>query len=119
MAPLARAAAAVVGVGAVAKQHLACLDQMDAVDVVGVCDLSSAVAESAAERFGVPAPFSDHRTMLAELSPDVVHVTTPPAAHLSVALDALASGAHVIVEKPIVAEADKLEALLGEAERRE
>ena len=118
MAPLARAAAAVVGAGAVAKQHLACLAEMDSVDVVGICDLSPAVAESAAERFRVPAHFTDHRRLLAELSPDVVHVTTPPGPHLAVAMDALAAGAHVIVEKPIVAEADQLESLLGEAEQR-
>jgi predicted dehydrogenase len=107
-----------VGVGAVARQHLACLTALDGVRVAGVSDLSPAVAESAARRFGVPAHFSDHRAMLAELSPDVVHVTTPPGAHFGVAMDALAAGAHAIVEKPIVAEDGQLEALLGEAERR-
>jgi predicted dehydrogenase len=86
--------------------------------VAGVCDLSPAVAESAAGRFGVPGWFTDHRAMLAELSPDVVHVATPPAAHFSIAMDALAAGAHAIVEKPIVADAAQLEPLLAEAERR-
>src|SRR3954451_13528820 len=125
MAPLAdetRArvtTAAVVGAGAVAKQHLACLQQLAGASLVGVCDISPAVAESAAERFGVPAHHTDHRRMLAELEPDVVHVTTPPAAHFQIAMDALAAGAHVIVEKPIVAAADQLDELLDEAEQRE
>jgi predicted dehydrogenase len=127
MVPLPRAdesrarvkTAAVVGVGAVAKQHLACLSQLEGVSVVGVCDLSPAVAESAAERFGVHAHYTDHRQLLAELEPGVVHVTTPPAAHFEVAMDALASGAHVLVEKPIVVAAGQLDELLGEAERRE
>jgi predicted dehydrogenase len=125
MVPLARAAetragvktAAVVGVGAVAKQHLACLAATDRARVVAVCDLSPAVAESAADRFGVPAHYADHREMLAAVAPDVVHVTTPPAAHFAVAMDALAAGAHVIVEKPIVADPEQLEPLLSEAER--
>ena len=111
-------AAVVVGVGAVAKQHLACLAQLDLARLAGVCDLSSAVAESAAERFGVPAYFADHRELLGELRPDVVHVTTPPAAHFPIAMDALAAGAHVIVEKPIVTERDQLSELLDEADRR-
>jgi predicted dehydrogenase len=127
MVPLARAdersarvkTAAVVGVGAVAKQHLACLADLDGARVVGVCDLSPAVAESAAERFGVPAYYTDHRAMLAEVSPDVVHVTTPPAAHFQVAMDALAAGAHTIVEKPMVAAAGQLDELLDAAERLE
>jgi predicted dehydrogenase len=126
MVPLARAeetsarvtTAALVGVGAVAKQHLACLADLDGAKVVGVCDLSPAVAESAAERYGVPAHYTDHRKMLAELRPDVVHVTTPPGAHFQVAMDALASGSHAIVEKPIVADGGQLGELLDEAEAR-
>src|SRR3954451_7506033 len=110
--------AAVVGVGAVAKQHLACLSQLAGVEVAGVCDLSPAVAESAAGRFGVPAWFTDHRAMLSELSPDVVHVATPPGSHYAIATDVLAAASHAIVEKPIVADAGRLEPLLAEAERR-
>jgi predicted dehydrogenase len=127
MVPLARAeetrarakTAAVVGVGAVAKQHLACLAQLEGARAAGVCDISPAVAESAAERFGVPAHYTDHRRMFAELEPDVVHVTTPPGAHFQIAMDALAAGAHVIVEKPIVTGSDQLDELLDEAEQRE
>src|SRR4051812_20733132 len=126
MPPVARAersrartlTAAVVGVGAVAKQHLACLAQLDRARLVGVCDLSPAVAESAAERFGGPAHFADPGELLAELSPDVVHVTTPPGAHFPIAMDALAAGAHVIVEKPIVASHEQLGELLDEGEQR-
>ena len=110
--------AAVVGAGTVAKQHIACLSQLSGVELAAVCDLSPAVAESVAGRFGVQAWFTDHRAMLAELSPDVVHVTTPPSSHFGIAMDALAAGAHAIVEKPIVADATQLEPLLAEAERR-
>ena len=38
--------------------------------------------------------------LLAEARPDVVHVCTPPAAHVAAALAALEAGAHVYVEKP-------------------
>lgn len=116
--PQSSAIAAVVGLGAVAKHHLSCLAALDGVTVGAVCDLSPAVAESAASRFGVAGFFTDHRTLLAELKPDVVHVTTPAGAHFEVAMDALAAGAHVIVEKPIVEEAEQLETLLDDAERR-
>jgi predicted dehydrogenase len=127
MVPLARAeqtraratTAAVVGAGAVAKQHLACLSELPGARVAAVCDLSSAMAGSAAERFGVSAHYTDHRQLLAELEPDVVHVTTPPAAHFEIAMDALAAGAHVVVEKPIVVGPDQLDELLDEAERRQ
>ena len=69
---------AVIGAGHIARQHLSCLKQLPVADTVGVCDLSPAMAESAAELFGVPRWFSDHKEMLEEVRPDVVHVGTPP-----------------------------------------
>jgi predicted dehydrogenase len=91
---------AVIGAGQVAHQHLACVAQLPGVRLAGVCDLSRALAESASERYGARSWFTDHRRMLAELQPDIVHVTTPPASHFSIARDCLDAGAHVFVEKP-------------------
>jgi predicted dehydrogenase len=88
---------------------------MSGVVVTGVCDLSRSMAEAAASRFGVGRWFTDHRTMLEELRPDVVHVTTPPTSHYRLAKDALAAGAHVLVEKPATVEYEELEDLLMQA----
>lgn len=107
---------AVIGTGFIAGQHLACLGGLPGVDLVGVCDLSPSVAEASAERYGVPAWFTDHRTMLSRLRPDVVHVATPAATHLGIAGDALDSGAHVFVEKPIAASYDEWARLRDQAE---
>ena len=51
---------------------------------------------------GVPV-FTDHRELLAETSPDVVVICTPPHTHLSIALDAIAAGCDLLLEKPPVA----------------
>jgi predicted dehydrogenase len=88
------------------------------VQVVGVCDLSPAVAESIAERYGVPAWFTDHAVMLRDVKADVVHVTTPPTSHFRLAMDALQSGAHVMVEKPATATLAELEQLARYADER-
>ena len=109
--------AALIGAGAIARQHLGCLRELPGVQIAGVCDLSPAVAESAAERFSIPAWFTDHRAMLRDVAPDVVHVTTPPTSHYRLALDALDAGAHVIVEKPATVTLDELEALALRAEQ--
>jgi predicted dehydrogenase len=109
-----------IGAGQIARQHLACLEGLTGVEVVGICDLSPVVAECAAERHGVAAWFTDHRAMLRETRPDVVHVTTPPTSHFRLALDALDAGAHVILEKPATATFDELESLsrrAGEVKR--
>jgi predicted dehydrogenase len=92
--------AALIGAGQIARQHLACLQELEGVQIGAVCDLSPATAECAAERFRIPRWYTDHREMLAAERPDVVHVTTPPSSHFRLATDALQAGAHVFVEKP-------------------
>jgi predicted dehydrogenase len=109
---------ALIGTGQIARQHLSCLSELPGVEVVGVCDLSPALAESTAERFSIPAWYSDHRRLLDEIRPDVVHVTTPPASHFALALAALDAGAHVIVEKPAAMTRAELETLLEHASER-
>jgi predicted dehydrogenase len=110
---------AVIGAGHISRQHLSCLQQLPVADTVGVCDLSPAMAESAAEQFGVPRWFTDHREMLEELRPDVVHVGTPPRSHYALGRDALEAGAHVFIEKPITTYQDDLDSLLSLAKECE
>jgi predicted dehydrogenase len=52
------------------------------------------------ERFPVKRYFSDLPQLLEEVRPDVVHVTTPPESHFSIAKLCLQSGCPVYVEKP-------------------
>jgi predicted dehydrogenase len=109
---------ALIGTGQIARQHLSCLSALPEVAVAGVCDLSPALAESTAERFGVPAWYTDHRRLLDEIQPDVVHVTTPPTSHFCLAMAALDAGAHVIVEKPATVTRAELETLVDHASKR-
>jgi predicted dehydrogenase len=108
----------VIGTGAIARQHLGCLQTLPGVTIAAVCDLSPATAEAAAERFCVPAYFADHAEMLEVVRPDVVHVTTPPTSHFTLVRDALAAGAHVIVEKPAALSYDEVRDLIEAAEHR-
>jgi len=106
---------ALIGAGQIARQHLGCLRSLSGVEIAAVCDLSPSVAECAAERHGIPSWFTDHRAMLREVRPDVVHVTTPPTSHFRLALDALEAGAHVIVEKPATSTFEELDSLVRRA----
>jgi len=89
------------------------------VELVAICDLSPATAEAAAERYGIPAWFTDHRAMLEKARPDVVHVTTPPTSHFKLAMDSFEAGAHVIVEKPATSTFEELETLVRRAQAAE
>ncbi|MGH8743905.1 MAG: Gfo/Idh/MocA family protein, partial [Burkholderiales bacterium] len=82
------------------------------------CDLSRALAESAAERYGAVAWFTDHQRMLAEVRPEIVHITTPPASHFRLAQDCLNAGAHVFIEKPVTARFEEFTVLRTLAEAK-
>lgn len=108
---------ALIGAGQIARQHLACLKELPGVEIAGICDLSAAAAEAAAERHGAKAWFNDHRVMLEKLRPDAVHITTPPTSHFQLAQDCIDAAAHIIVEKPITSTLEELEILSGRAQQ--
>src|SRR5262249_24097699 len=73
------------------------------VQVAAVCDISPAKAEATAERFAIEKWYTSYSEMLANIHPDLVHITTPPSSHFPIAKSCLAAGLNVFCEKPIVA----------------
>jgi predicted dehydrogenase len=74
------------------------------------------LATQAASRFGIPAAFDDPGVMLQSARPQVVHLTTPPHTHKSLAIQCLQAGAHVYVEKPFTVDAAEAEEIVAMAE---
>ncbi|MBI9099197.1 MAG: Gfo/Idh/MocA family oxidoreductase [Spirochaetaceae bacterium] len=91
----------IIGGGKISEQHLIALSVLKDITVTGICDLSPALSQFTAERFGIANWFTDYKSMLSECDAKVVHVLTPPATHKRIVKDCLESGRHVIVEKPI------------------
>lgn len=106
----------VIGAGVISKEHLTFLAQSAEAQPVGVCDLSTAAARYAQQRFGVKQAYTDYRVMLEEERPDVVHILTPPHTHKKLAMDCLQAGAHVICEKPITPSFAEFEELWATAQ---
>ena len=91
----------VIGCGGIANaMHLPSLTALDDVEIVGCCDVDPAKLADRADRFGIANRYTDYRALLAEQSPDIVHVLLPPHHVFDVAIAALDSGAHLLLEKP-------------------
>ena len=106
---------ALVGLGnAGFTLHLPALAGLSEHQVVGAMDLDAGRRSRAAERFRVPV-FSDFDTMLASAKPEVVIVGTPPGSHADFCLRSLASGAHVICEKPFVSSLKEADTIIAAA----
>jgi predicted dehydrogenase len=91
----------VIGCGGIARSHFAAISDLPGVEVVAVCDLSAARAEATAERFGIAKWYSSYEQLLANVDPNLVHITTPPSSHFPIAKACLAAGLNVLCEKPI------------------
>lgn len=89
--------AAVIGAGMMGRHHIRILGGMSDVELVGVVDGDIARATAAAEPLGASAFAS-----IAELPDvDLAVVAVPTPEHRAVALELLARGVHVLVEKPL------------------
>ncbi|GAA3152550.1 putative dehydrogenase [Kribbella aluminosa] len=95
---------AVVGAGGIAKAcHLPALRSMAAaVEVVAVCDVDLEAARRMADDWTIPRYFTDLDQLLADQTPDLVIVSTPPSVHREPVIAALNAGAWVWCEKPPV-----------------
>jgi predicted dehydrogenase len=94
---------AIIGCGAIAREHLSAVSEIANVQMAAVCDVSAARAEATAERFGVATWYSNYQEMITDMRPNLVHITTPPASHFSIAKACLEAGLNVLCEKPITA----------------
>jgi predicted dehydrogenase len=92
--------AAIVGCGKMADQHAVQIRKISNAALVAVCDAEPLMAKQIAERFEIPAWFTDIDEMLASARPDVVHVTTPPQAHLEIGRKCVQAGVSAYIEKP-------------------
>ena len=69
--------------------------------IVGICDLDEGSLHRTASTFGIANTYTDLSQMLAQEAPDAVVICTPPATHARLATEALETGSHVLVEKPM------------------
>jgi predicted dehydrogenase len=99
---------ALVGAGRIGRVHADAIRRQPGIERLVVCDPDAKAASRAASDFGGATSYDDLDRMLEAERPNVVHVCTPPATHGAAALAALASGARVLVEKPMVLGGDEV-----------
>lgn len=104
-----------IGCGSIGERHLRCFQQTGRARVTA-CDLSPVLREKMAATYGVPA-VADAGAALAGGSFDAAVICTPAPAHLPLALQALAAGCHVLIEKPLSTSLNGVPELLAARDR--
>src|SRR4051812_25149386 len=110
---------AVVGVNTVGKTHVRVLSQMPNVELVAVCDVHADRARAALDKAGFAAGavrvYTNQNELHDREDVDVVNIATPSGDHLPPALLAMEAGAHVIVEKPVEIQLERIDQMNARA----
>jgi predicted dehydrogenase len=102
---------ALIGAGNMGQQHYQHLKTLTEATLCAVADPGPQAAGIATE-WGVPY-FADHRVLLEQLKPDAVIVANPNNLHVGTALDCLAAGVPVLLEKPVGVHLDEVRTLVA------
>jgi predicted dehydrogenase len=91
---------AFLGCGFITRVHSRHLKALRGIIVPSYASRDGAKAAAFCARYGGACSYSDYAAALADPAVDAVVVAVPPSLHLDLALQALAAGKHVLVEKP-------------------
>lgn len=113
-----------IGAGWYGKSDLFRLMQVAPVNVVAVCDVDKNMLKEAgglimqrSKQSKPPVLYSDYRKMLADHQLDIALIGTPDHWHALTAMEAMKSGAHVYVQKPISVDVLEGEAMVAAARK--
>jgi predicted dehydrogenase len=106
--------AGIAGTGFIGKVHARSV-RLAGVRLAGVAASSPERSSAAAAALGADRAFDSAEEMVRDPDIDVVHICTPNHLHLPLAEAALASGKHVICEKPLAVDAAGAQRLVDAA----
>ena len=108
---------AVIGAGAIGRDHIASFQQHPSARVVALVETDEGRGRSAADACLIPDLYTDYREVLRRADVDVVSIALPNHLHAPVALAALKAGKHVMLDKPMATNARDAARLAAEARR--
>lgn len=109
---------AVVGLGAMGRQHVRICTQLPAARLITVFDTDARLARSVADEHGVIAAASLEDALGAH-GVEAVIIATPDHLHREVVERCIASRKHILLEKPLASALDEARAMAAFAEREE
>ena len=93
--------------------HAAAISMIeDDMSVVAVASPTAAHAQGLADRYKIPAVYSDYRQLAKDPQIEAVSITAPNSLHCEMTLAMAAAGKHVICEKPLCVTLDEADRMI-------
>ena len=109
--------AGVIGVGNMGRHHARNYYEIPGITLVAVADSDPKVVKGIADKFKVRA-YTDYHQMLEKEKLDIVSIAVPTGLHRKVALDCIAKGIHILIEKPIAATVAEAKEIVAKARKK-
>ncbi|MBZ6079406.1 Gfo/Idh/MocA family protein [Microvirga puerhi] len=108
----------VIGYGYWGPNLARCISEAERSELASIADFSPAARKRAASRYPAARIEENWQTLVSDPRVDAVVVATPTRWHFEIALAALRSGKHVLIEKPMASSSREAAILIEEADRR-
>lgn len=109
---------ALIGCGRISPNHIAAA-QANNLEIVGLCDVESGAMDDKIIKFKLDGDkvkkFTDYHEMIMSVKPDLVSICTESGKHAQIALDCIAQGINLIIEKPIALSIKDADAIIKAA----
>jgi predicted dehydrogenase len=102
----------VIGLGRFGRLHARAVQSIYGLELAAICNRNPERLDEARSEFATPLATRDYRELLDDVTIDAVSITTHWQDHYEVAAAALASGKHVLLEKPMAATSDECRQLV-------
>lgn len=114
---MAKLNVAVIGCGSWGRNHVRVYNDLDNVTLVAVADLDRDVSRRLGERYMVDW-YTDANKVLERIDVEAVSICTPTITHAEIALKAIETGKHVLVEKPMTNTIEEAKSLIKASRAR-
>lgn len=111
-----KAGFAVIGAGLWGSLHARIYSESEKARLAAVCDTDPERAAKAASLYNAD-PYTNLRDMLARDDILAVSIVTPDFAHTAIALEVIAAGKHLLIEKPLATTSDDCRKIIDAAEK--
>jgi len=91
----------VVGLGSMAQLiHIPLLSKIQNVEIEAICDVDKNKLKHVGSKFNITKQFKNFSDLLSDDSISAIVISTPTNTHHKLALEAIAAGKHLLIEKP-------------------